>query len=74
MSHHTLQAEVTGTVWQVTAEPGSHLDADATIVIVESMKMEIPVTVPFACRVVELLVAEGERVDDGQAVAILEAT
>ena len=67
-----LKAETTGNVWKIVAPLGSRLAADDTILIVESMKMEIPVISECAGTVVELKVAEGELVQDGQVVAVLE--
>lgn len=72
MPLHTLIADVTGKVWQLTAPVGSRVEADEPVLIVESMKMEIPVTSPCAARVVEILAAEGDLIEEGQAVAILE--
>ena len=51
---------------------GAQLGADDTILIIESMKMEIPVASPRAGRLVELRVAEGEAVKEGQVVAVIE--
>jgi acetyl-CoA carboxylase biotin carboxyl carrier protein len=65
-------AEVAGKVWKVEAKPGAALAAGDTILILESMKMEIPVTAPRAGKLLELKVAEGESVSEGATVAILE--
>ena len=46
---------------------------DDPVVILESMKMEIPVGAPSAGRVAEILVEEGEAVEEGQEVAVIEA-
>ncbi len=67
-----LKAEVTGNVWKILAPAGSRLEVDDTVMVVESMKMEIPVTTERAGTLKELRVAEGEPVQDGQVVAILE--
>ena len=64
--------EVSGSVWKIEAAIGTEVGADDTILIIESMKMEIPVSSPRAGRVVELKVAEGEPVKEGQVVAIVE--
>ena len=66
-----LRAEVTGTVWKVLAPVGTRVEADDTLLIVESMKMEIPVISEKAGTVVELKVAVGEAVQDGQVVAVI---
>ena len=68
----TIRSEVTGTVWKVVAEAGAALQADDTILILESMKMEIPVLAPEDGRLVKLLVEEGAAVREGQDLAIFE--
>jgi len=65
-------AEVAGKVWKLEARPGTLLAAGDTILILESMKMEIPVTAPRAGKLLELKVTEGESVSEGAIVAILE--
>jgi acetyl-CoA carboxylase biotin carboxyl carrier protein len=68
-----LKAEVTGKVWKVLVLPGARLEADDTVLVVESMKMEIPVLTQTAGTLVEVKVAEGDSVQDGQVVAIVES-
>ena len=72
MTTQTIRSEITGTVWKIVVQAGDVLEADDTIMILESMKMEIPVLAPEAGRVIELLVAEGVPVREGQEVAIFE--
>ena len=67
-----IRSEITGTVWKVLVQPGALVHADDTLMVLESMKMEIPVLAPETGRVVELLVAEGAPVREGQEVAIFE--
>lgn len=64
--------EVAGKVWKIEAELGEQLDAEDTILILESMKMEIPVVAPRAGRLAELRVKEGDALNEGDVVAILE--
>ena len=66
-----LSAVVPGSVWKIVAQPGSVVARGATLAILESMKMEIPLTAPCAGTVVEWLVAEGTPVAAGQNIAIL---
>jgi acetyl-CoA carboxylase biotin carboxyl carrier protein len=66
-----IVAEVAGKVWKIEAQPGARLAAEQVILILESMKMEIPVAAPRAGRLVELRVKEGEAVAEGQVVAVL---
>ena len=68
----TIRSDVTGTVWKIVAHEGDVLQADDTIMILESMKMEIPVAAPEDGRVLKLLVAEGAPVREGQEVAVFE--
>jgi acetyl-CoA carboxylase biotin carboxyl carrier protein len=72
MARVQVLSEVSGSVWKIEAAVGTEVGADDTILIIESMKMEIPVSSPRAGRVVELKVAEGEPVKEGQVVAIVE--
>jgi len=72
MTKHTIRSEITGTVWKIVVQEGGTLEADDAIMILESMKMEIPVVAPEAGRVVKLLVAEGASVREGQEVAVFE--
>lgn len=72
MKRTRVASEITGKVWKITAELGGRLGADEPIVILESMKMEIPVAAPLDCTVVEILVAEGDTVREGQIVAVIE--
>lgn len=67
-----MKSEITGKVWKIEAKPGDRIDEDDPILILESMKMEIPVAAPFDCVLVELLVAEEDAVAEGQPVAIVE--
>ena len=66
-------ADVTGKVWKIEARPGARLAADDVILILESMKMEIPVTAPAAGTLRQLRVKEGEAVKEGEVVAELDA-
>ena len=64
-------SEITGTVWKVEVQPGQTVAEGDTLLIVESMKMEIPVCATAAGIVKEILVAESEIVEDGQTVVVL---
>lgn len=66
-----VKSEVTGSVWKIVAAAGARLDAGETIMILESMKMEIPVIAEDGGTLAELHVAEGEVVSEGQLVATL---
>jgi biotin carboxyl carrier protein len=68
----TVKSEIAGNVWKIEAKPGDRLEAEGTILILESMKMEIPVFAPKAGTLREIKVAEGEAIAEGQVVAVLE--
>jgi acetyl-CoA carboxylase biotin carboxyl carrier protein len=72
MARVEVKSEITGTVWQVKAKPGDAVEAGDTLVVVESMKMEIPVITEDPGVVKEILVKEKDPVSEGQVVAILE--
>ena len=67
-----VMAEITANVWQVPAEVGQQVAEGDTLVILESMKMEIPVEAPRAGTVKEITVAEGQTVQEGDTVAVLQ--
>ncbi len=68
---HKVLSDVTGTVWKVEVQPQQQVAAGETLLIVESMKMEIPISAPRAGVVREIFFAEGEIIEDGQVVALL---
>jgi acetyl-CoA carboxylase biotin carboxyl carrier protein len=67
-----IKAEVTGKVWKLEAAPGASLAAGDTVMILESMKMEIPVEAPKPGKLASLTVAEGDSVKEGQVLAKLD--
>ncbi|MBQ61240.1 MAG: acetyl-CoA carboxylase biotin carboxyl carrier protein subunit [Gammaproteobacteria bacterium] len=72
MSRLEIRSEVTGNVWKIEVSVGDHVDAEDVLLILESMKMEIPVEVPSGGTLTEFLVAEGDAVEEDQVVAIIE--
>ncbi len=68
-----IKTEITGNIWKITAAIGAQVNEDDVILIMESMKMEIPVTAPEAGRLIEILVAEGDTIGEGTIVARIEA-
>ena len=73
MATETIYSEITGSVWKIQIQPGDTLEPDGSTMILESMKMEIPVLAPDGGRLVKLLVGEGEAVKEGQELAIIES-
>jgi biotin carboxyl carrier protein len=67
-----VRAHITGVVFQIVAKAGDRLAAGDPIVILESMKMEIPVEAPRAGVVRAVEVSEGQTVQEGDVVALLE--
>jgi acetyl-CoA carboxylase biotin carboxyl carrier protein len=66
-----IRSEVSGSVWKVEVTVGQQVNEGDTLVVVESMKMEIPVTAPSAGTVTDILVAEGESVVDDQVILVM---
>jgi acetyl-CoA carboxylase biotin carboxyl carrier protein len=67
-----VQAHITGTVWKILVQVGDTVTQDQTLVILESMKMEMPVEAPAAGRVSSVAVTEGASVDEGDVLLTLE--
>lgn len=72
MSRIEVKSEIAGKVWKIEAKAGDILDEDDAILILESMKMEIPVVAPRDCRIVEVRAAEEDAVAEGQVIAVVE--
>jgi acetyl-CoA carboxylase biotin carboxyl carrier protein len=67
-----VKAELVGNLWKIVVEVGQSVEEDDTLMILESMKMEIPITTPTSGTVTQILVTEGEVVQEGQTVAIID--
>ncbi len=67
-----IETEVAGKVWKIETAVGQSVATDDTLILIESMKMEIPVAAPRAGTIVEILVAEGDVVAEGQVVVLLD--
>jgi acetyl-CoA carboxylase biotin carboxyl carrier protein len=68
-----VAAHITGTVWKILVKEGDSVQLDQTLVILESMKMEMPVEAPEGGRVSRVHVSEGQAVDEGDTLVTLEA-
>jgi acetyl-CoA carboxylase biotin carboxyl carrier protein len=73
MPRRNVATDVAGTVWKIEAPVGTAVAAEETILLLECMKMEIPVYAPISGRIAALRVAEGEAVAEGQIVAEIES-
>lgn len=72
MAKIEVKSEITGTVWQIKVSLGDRVEAGDTLIVIESMKMEIPVIAEDGGVVKEILVKPTEPVAENQVVAILE--
>ncbi|MDN5761513.1 MAG: biotin/lipoyl-binding carrier protein [Microlunatus sp.] len=69
---HTVVAELVAAVLKVEVSIGQQVRADDVVVILESMKMEIPVLADVAGIISEVVVTEGSLVNDGDPIAVIE--
>jgi biotin carboxyl carrier protein len=67
-----VKAHITGVVFQLTTKPGDAVAAGDPVIVLESMKMEIPVEAPRAGKVREIKIAEGQTVQEGDTVAVID--
>ncbi|MSP72970.1 MAG: acetyl-CoA carboxylase biotin carboxyl carrier protein subunit [Myxococcales bacterium] len=67
-----IKAHITGTVWKIEVAVGDEIAEDDVVMILESMKMEMPVESTYGGRITEILVSEGQSVAEGQVVARLD--
>ena len=67
-----VRAEMVANVWKVVAAEGDHVDDGDTLVILESMKMEIPVESEDDGTVKEIRCAEGDSVSEGDVLIVLD--
>ena len=67
-----VEAHITGTIWKVECEVGQEVKEGDTVVILESMKMEMPVESEDEGTVKEILVEEGQSVSEGDPLVVLE--
>jgi acetyl-CoA carboxylase biotin carboxyl carrier protein len=63
-----IQTEVAGNVWKIEVAVGQQVAAGDTLIIIESMKMEIPIEAPSAGKVLAILVAEGQAIAENALV------
>ena len=67
-----VKAHITGTVWKIEKAAGSQVSEGDTVIILESMKMEMPVEAPVGGTVREIKIKEGEAVDEGKVLAVID--
>lgn len=66
-----VRAHITGTVWKIEVKAGDHVDEDDSLVILESMKMELPIEATEPGTIDEIRVQEGQSVDEGDVVLMM---
>jgi biotin carboxyl carrier protein len=67
-----VAAEIAGKVWKIETTVGAQVEEEDVLLILESMKMEIPVEAPRAGRVAEVRVAEGDSIEEGAVLVVLD--
>ncbi len=65
-------AHITGTVWEIRVNVGDQVAAEQVLVVLESMKMEMPVEAPVAGKVTSIAVEKGQAVEEGEVLLSLE--
>lgn len=71
MAETRVRTELSGTVWRLEVSPGDRVAAGDTLLLLESMKMEIPVVAPRGGVVTSILVAEQQLVTEGDVLLVL---
>jgi len=71
MADLRVKSEIAGSVWKIEVAIGDRVEADDPLIVLESMKMEIPLLAPRGGTVIEILVAEGEAIGEGDVAIVL---
>ena len=67
-----IKASITGNVWRILVKVGDEVEEDDEVVILESMKMEIPIESPDDGTVTKICVEEGSAIKDGEVLVVLD--
>lgn len=67
-----VKASMAGNMWKIVVQVGDQVEAGQDVAILESMKMEIPITAETGGTVKEILVAEGDFINEGDTILTLE--
>ena len=67
-----VAAHITGTVWEIRVNVGEQVQEEQVLVVLESMKMEMPVESPAAGKVTSIVVEKGQAVEEGEVLLTLE--
>ncbi len=72
MAELKVVAEISGSVWKILVRPGDRVDEEEPLVLLESMKMEIPVLAPEGGTVVAVNVVEGTVIGEGELIVVMQ--
>jgi len=72
MARKEIKSEITGSVWKILKQPGDAVGDEDALMILEAMKMEIPVLAEMKGTVAEIRVKENDSVSEGQVLAVLD--
>jgi len=67
-----VESQIAGSVWKVERAVGDEVAEEDVLIIIESMKMEIPVEAPCAGKILEIRIEEGQAVEEGDVLVVLE--
>jgi acetyl-CoA carboxylase biotin carboxyl carrier protein len=67
-----VEAQIAGNVWKIEKAVGERVVEEEVLLIIESMKMEIPVEAPCAGSILEIRVAEGDSIEEGAVLVVIE--
>ena len=67
-----IEAQITGSVWKIETKIGAQVEEEDVLLIIESMKMEIPVEAPGKGSVSEIRVEEGQAIEEGDVLVVLD--
>ena len=66
-----VEAQIAGSVWKIEKSVGDRIEEEEVILIIESMKMEIPVEAPRSGMILEIRVAEGDSIEEGAVLVVI---
>ncbi len=67
-----VEAQITGNVWKIETSVGAEVEEEDVLLIIESMKMEIPLEAPCDGKVLEIRVEEGQSIEEGDILVVIE--
>ena len=67
-----IKTEIQAIIWKIVVEVGQEIEENQEVIILESMKMEIPINSSYKGKIKEILVKEGDMIDEDETVIILE--